>query len=352
MPPRPSFSLTLFHLCAAVWIAAMAYLATADPEGYRLLLQEDRVVEWSTVWLFLAAGAVGLSRSIPSRRIFDALVAVFCLFVAGEEFSWGQRLLGASAPEYFLRHNFQQELNLHNLPQSVRPGSVLMMALAGYGVVLPLLARMDAFRALVRRFGATAPPLALLPWFAIAILLLAWYPFTLTGEWVELLSGSLFLASARPVSRTFWVLLVTAAVFGAVMTAMAGGLDRGRDEQRTACADIEVRSLADDLVAGGAGMAALRDPPRRVHKRLWSAVSEDYVDSGRLRGFMGAVCAEQEDAATQRRRRYGIDPWGSPYWLLVEAEPAGGPRVTVYSFGPNRRRDIGGGDDVSSSRRF
>ena len=40
------------------------------------------------------------------------------------------------------------------------------------------------------------------------------------------------------------------------------------------------------------------------------------------------------------RHRYGIDPWGSPYWLLIESTAAREWRVTVYSFGPNRRRDI------------
>lgn len=49
-----------FHLLAAGWILAMAGLAIDDPDWYRTLMQEDRVVEWATVWLFLAAGVVGL----------------------------------------------------------------------------------------------------------------------------------------------------------------------------------------------------------------------------------------------------------------------------------------------------
>jgi len=64
------------------------------PDHYQMLMQEDRPVEWTTVWLFLAAGVIGLRNSIRHRRIFDGLVALFCLFIAGEEISWGQRLLG------------------------------------------------------------------------------------------------------------------------------------------------------------------------------------------------------------------------------------------------------------------
>jgi len=96
----------------------MLLLGRFAPDRYYMLMQEDRLVEWGTVWLFLAAGLIGLRHSIRNRRIFDGLVALFCLFIAGEEFSWGQRLFGFYSPEYFLANNFQQEVNVHNLPGS------------------------------------------------------------------------------------------------------------------------------------------------------------------------------------------------------------------------------------------
>jgi hypothetical protein len=37
------------------------------------------------------------------------------IFGAGEEISWGQRILGLKSPEYFKEHNAQGETNLHNL---------------------------------------------------------------------------------------------------------------------------------------------------------------------------------------------------------------------------------------------
>jgi hypothetical protein len=102
----------------------MLLVGSVAPERYEMLMQEDRFVEWGTVWLFLAAGLIGLRDSIRQRRIFDGLVALFCLFIAGEEFSWGQRLLGFYSPEYFLANNLQQEVNIHNLPGSfLRAGS-------------------------------------------------------------------------------------------------------------------------------------------------------------------------------------------------------------------------------------
>ena len=185
-----------FHALLAAWVLGMLTLGNAAPARYRMLLQEDQLVEWSTVLLFLAAGALGLWSAYRARRIFDALVALFCFFVAGEEFSWGQRLVGYFPPEFFLANNFQQEANLHNLPQwFLQPKWVLMMALGGYGIVLPLAQRSARIARLLARVGATAPPIELLPWFAVASVLLLVYPLTLTGEWVELLAGALFVAS-------------------------------------------------------------------------------------------------------------------------------------------------------------
>lgn len=335
--PRPTASRG-FHLLAASWIGAMLWLGTSAPDRYRMLLQEDRVVEWGTVWLFLVAGVLGLGRSLQARRVCDGMVALFCLFVAGEEFSWGQRLLGYFPPEFFLRYNVQQELSVHNLPQSVRPGSVLMVALAAYGLLLPLLAHVTWTRAWFERVRVTPPEAALVPWYAAAILLLWWYPFTLTGEWVELLAGGLFMMSTRPAAMFAWPALVLTVAFGVAMTSLVGALERGRDETRLACAAAEVRSLVEDLAFGRAGTDTLWRM-RRVHKRVWSSFTDGYLHAAALPHFAGVACGEPAGAAAVRRR-YGIDPWGSPYWLLIESTAAREWRVTVYSFGPNRRRDM------------
>lgn len=342
-----------FHVFAGAWVAAMLWLGSAAPGRYRALLQEDRAVEWGTVWLFLCAGVVGLQAAVTRRRVFDGLVALFCLFVAGEEFSWGQRLFGYFPPEYFLRHNEQQELSVHNLPQSVQPGSILILALAGHGLLIPLLARWRLASRWVDRAGATPPAGALVLWYGAAIVLMWWYPFTLTGEWVELLAGAIFLMWAAPRPSLGVPLIASAAVFGLAMTALSSRLDRGRDSERLACAAAETGALAGDIAAGQAGTPALWRM-RRVHKRLFSSIGDGFLVPEALQQFRAAECAPGVERQTEMRRRYGLDPWGSPYWLEVERD-AQASRVTVYSFGPNRRRDIASatpddGDDVSSTR--
>ena len=84
----------LAHGVAAALILGPLALAYSAPERYDPLMEEDRAVEWATVVLFAAAGVARVYQAARARRAFDALVGLFCLFVAGEEISWGQRLIG------------------------------------------------------------------------------------------------------------------------------------------------------------------------------------------------------------------------------------------------------------------
>jgi hypothetical protein len=335
------------------WVATFLLFGERDPQGYEALLQEDRQVEWATVALFLAAGIAGLVRAVRTRRLFDGLVALFCFVVAAEEVSWGQRLLGFYPPEFFLRNNFQQELSFHNLPQAYLQSKWFLAAvLAAYGVALPLLATAKGPRAVMSRVGASGPPPALVPMFLAAILLLAWYPLPFTGEWVEALAGGLFLVSALPALMPNALAFMLVAGFGFGMTGLGAAIERGRDAGRVECAAAETRALLDDVASMGGATAKLWEMSH-LHKRVWSSIVEEYVDAMRLPGFTSMVCLGPWGDSTSLRHRYGIDPWGTPYWLLVDIGNDE-QRVSVYSFGPNRRRDVStesiansdAGDDV------
>src|SRR5687768_3718807 len=113
-PPVSAPVPRLFHAVAAAFIAGCLWFADRRPDAYGAAMQEDRIIEWLTVFVFAAAGVIMLRRALRERRVFDGLVALFLLFVAGEEMSWGQRVLGLTPPAVFLEHNTQQELNVHN----------------------------------------------------------------------------------------------------------------------------------------------------------------------------------------------------------------------------------------------
>jgi hypothetical protein len=328
-----------YHALLALLVVSIVWLAHADATWYESLMQEDRLVEWGTVWFFFTAALLGGWRAVRERRPFDALVALFCLFVAGEEFSWGQRLLGFTAPEVFLEHNRQQELTLHNFADVFgQPKWALILALSGYGLLLPALDLHRIGRSLLTRIRATAPPLALAPWFFLAVLLLVWYPLDFTGEWVELVAGMLFGMVVAPNSSVFATLSLNAVVFTALLTWWSGRSIA--KPEALACARDEATALSSAF----AGQAQLENATGSFHKRVWTAHEERRVDLTVARNALDVVSCGTDDQ--EGRRRYAVDPWGTAYWIRFTPDPQS---LTVYSFGPNRRRDDGG-DDIIVSR--
>ena len=345
LPPRwPAAA----HGLAASWILIMVALAVTGTERYEALLQEDRWVEWWTVTLFAGAGFFALQRAWRERRPFDALVGAFCIFVAGEEFSWGQRLLGFTPPAPFLEHNVQQEFTLHNFADVFgQPKSVLILALAGFGVLLPLLSLLGWGRMLLERVGATVPRRTAVPWFIAAVGLLVTYPFSYTGEWTESLAGGLFLMTFAPRASHA---ARTAAFGGLVALALAAWSGRSSaSAAELACAQAEAQAIAEDLAYGSAATGRLAGA-RSVHKRVFTSIQQRYIDAAALTQFREVLCGSA--AETAERRRHAIDPWGAAYWISMQRSDAS-ITLRVYSFGPNRRRDDGpargDGDDVGAT---
>ncbi len=337
---------SIVHVVPAVVIIGAFALANVAPDRYDALMQEDRAVEWATVLLFAVAGIVRCYSALRAKRAFDLLVGLFCIFVAGEEISWGQRLIGYTPPGVFLEHNTQQEANVHNFADVFgRPKWMLIFALGGYSLLVPALARVGATRRLVDRAGATAPPLDVAPWFAVVIALLIWYPLTFTGEWAELTAGWLFVASA-PLSFKAIALTGGAAVPIALALTWVSAMREPSDANQLVCARAEADALLQDIVRGQAATPDL-DAMASVHKRVWSSVASGYIEDKLLRGFRAVSCHGETVGKVTSRRRFIVDPWGTAYWIDVKREPdSDAHRVLVYSFGPNRRRDVDAADDV------
>src|SRR5262245_11646687 len=146
-------------------------VAIVNERTWSAIAQEDGVVEWATFLAYaFAAGWLLLvvRKQSPSWWFKGAtfLLAAFCLVVAGEEISWGQRLFGFKPPDVFLERNFQQELNLHNVLMDERglgfalESKHLVIAIVlGFACVWPWLVR----RRRLEVFAPLAPPLALVP---------------------------------------------------------------------------------------------------------------------------------------------------------------------------------------------
>jgi len=343
------------NVCVILVFAVGAALFGIDPDAYYLNAQEDEPLEWATFWAFLLAAGFNAHNALADRRRrggipwFHVGLAAFCLLVALEEISWGQRVLGYRAPEFFLERNYQQEFNLHNIVDGGLRRTLMLLILAGYGVLAPLASAPRTVRAWADRLRIVTPPPALVPTFATAAVIYAWYPADLTGGWVECAMGLAFLyaalldraSPARLTAGRAAAAALAVAGLGIVTTGALDGIGT-RDADRLAAARREIAALASDFSG-----------PRLhtrcgIHKRLYTFMVEygqPYLRAGEFARLAASTGAEE-------RATYLLDPWNSPYWIRHKCE---GGRVSlfVYSFGPNRQRDSSewelGGDDIGAN---
>lgn len=135
-------------------------------EAFYQLGREDGPIEWTTAGLALLASLLLIGRALrsPDRpaaaRIAVALLGAVLLVLAGEEISWGQRLIGLETPDLFAA-NLQNETNLHNFASNTVE-MVSYLGAFGLLVVLPFSAnmagigRLGAFAAFVPRPAVAA----------------------------------------------------------------------------------------------------------------------------------------------------------------------------------------------------
>jgi hypothetical protein len=148
-------------LVAIILLAAFAFFFFAS-SFLDIYLEEDGIVEWLTVVGLLAGFFVCLYRFINLAKTKNwwfltvTLVLGILLFIAaGEEISWGQRILGIKSSEYFLKHNAQGETNIHNLVvngvkiNKLVFSTILIAVLGIYLVIIPLLYKVNGS---VRKF--------------------------------------------------------------------------------------------------------------------------------------------------------------------------------------------------------
>ncbi len=264
-PSKRRWSAHLVANLAVLSVLAYAFvLDRVDADLYYSSLQEDGFLEWSTFWAFMAAAGLSVWAAVRQRRNSGRLpwfllgVGIFCFLVAMEEISWGQRVLGYRPPSYFLEHNFQQELNLHNVFSTDLRKLTLKAAILGYGVLLPLAAVWSWLRGVLDRIGITAPPLALVPAFVSTFLTYQIYPWRFSGELVELMLGlgllfavlyavGSFAGSSRRRLRSPWKEQGVAciAVIGlGVATASLSRLQLGESDEIIAATRIEAEALS------------------------------------------------------------------------------------------------------------
>lgn len=74
--------------------------------------------------------------------LFVGIAGLGCLYIAGEEHSWGQHFFHWQTPEYWAEINRQNETNLHNTMHlfGKKPRAALEVSILIGGLILPILA--------------------------------------------------------------------------------------------------------------------------------------------------------------------------------------------------------------------
>lgn len=116
---RTEWAILLFITILTLIGVVMSYMQEDFFRHHYII--EDGFIEWLTVIALIATMLICFRRAWMLRKqakpLFLNMTLLFgCafLFGAGEEISWGQRLLDIESPEFFKKYNAQGETNFHN----------------------------------------------------------------------------------------------------------------------------------------------------------------------------------------------------------------------------------------------
>ena len=181
-----------------------------DQEAFLVWIREDGLVEWLTfvellimsAYSFIVVHAFRRSEpGSPAKRVWLFLGFLF-LFGAIEEISWGQRVFGIESPVWFLKHNKQGEINVHNLLiygvkiNKLVFGKILAILIGIYLLVVPLLYRFkERFKDFIDRWRIPIAQNYQILLYVIVIILVQFHLSIAkkTGELLELSSCFFFL---------------------------------------------------------------------------------------------------------------------------------------------------------------
>lgn len=138
----------------AAWIpialsVILLTLGLADPAFYAQWIEgETGFVEIAQLFPLSAAIVLialilrdPLARAQPGLSLWLVLVALGCVYLVGEEASWGQHYFGWRTPDWIAVVNRQHEINLHNTSTwlNEKPRALFEAAVIVGGIVHPVL---------------------------------------------------------------------------------------------------------------------------------------------------------------------------------------------------------------------
>jgi len=179
----------------------MLMIDLISPDTYHhSLSQEDGPLESLTAAFMLTSGCLCLQRARGLElmpKCGHIVFGVFLLFVAGEEISWGQRILQFSTPNFFQEYNAQQEFNLHNLKfygykvNRVLFGNLLEFSVLAFLLISPVLYREnDRVRAVFDNYSIPCPRDRLVVGYVLSVALIIFMDSDRKWEAMELIQSA------------------------------------------------------------------------------------------------------------------------------------------------------------------
>jgi hypothetical protein len=167
-----------FCLPVAFCILHFSLQLSLPQESVNGLLKENGPYEYLQVVIIAAAFVFGLLtlknvRSLKPRWLlaWTALATLGCLYITGEEISWGQQIFKWATPEGWMSVNDHGETNLHNTSSWIdqKPKTLIEYGMYASVLLLPLLQRWKK-DIVPARFAVILPAVPMLSVTAAALL--------------------------------------------------------------------------------------------------------------------------------------------------------------------------------------
>ncbi|SHI46556.1 hypothetical protein SAMN04487911_102148 [Arenibacter nanhaiticus] len=211
------FEKTAYGLLALLALIGLLLGLTNETIFDTKYAQEDGPVEWGTAILLLCISVLCLFRlkrfwnhKKALWKIGTFIFVILFFFAAGEEISWGQRILGIESGEFFMENNAQGETNLHNLVVGEKKinkiifSQLLFAVMFLYLIVTPILYRkLNWVKNLADNFAVPVVKWHHTIAFLITTVLVALNPADRTWEVYELAFGIIFfMIFLRPLNQS------------------------------------------------------------------------------------------------------------------------------------------------------
>lgn len=138
--------LWLWFPMVIIFLIITGYLV--DPGVTRFLVGDEQgFIEPATVIILLPAVYFGFQAVLYNEkpigfiiRMWILLVTLACIYIAGEEISWGQQLFQWETPDFISRINDQKETNIHNINSwfDQKPRLLLELWVFAGGILMPV----------------------------------------------------------------------------------------------------------------------------------------------------------------------------------------------------------------------